>query len=91
VRDGINLARRQIPAIALVTSDFRKQGNFVAKASGMPDIPRVELPHPVAGSGAENMQRVADGIVQQIADVLGGKSKGEVPWQCELSESEDVK
>ena len=91
MRDGINLARRQIPAIALVTSDFRKQGNFVANASGMPDIPRVELPHPIAGSGAKNMQRVADGIVQQIADVLRGKSKGEVPWLGEFAESEATK
>lgn len=80
MRDGINLARRQIPAIALVTSDFVRQGNFVARASGMPDIPRVELPHPIAGSGAQKMKHIADTIVERIVDVLTGNVKGNVQW-----------
>ena len=80
MRDGINLARRQIPAIALVTSDFWRQGNFVARASGMPEIPRVELPHPIAGSGAENMKQVAQAIVERLVDVLAGSAKGEIQW-----------
>ena len=80
MRDGINLARRQTPVVALVTSDFVGQGNFVARASGMPDVPRVELPHPIAGSGGENMTRVSDAIVERIKEVLAGGLKGEIPW-----------
>jgi hypothetical protein len=78
VRDGINLARRNVPAIALVTSDFWSQGNFVARAAGMPEAPRVELPHPVAGSGVDNMRRVADDLVERIQQVFRGDVKGEV-------------
>ena len=60
MRDGINLARRGLPAFALVTTAFETQADFVALASGMPGVPRVVLPHPIAGSGPANMQQVAD-------------------------------
>jgi hypothetical protein len=29
----------------------------------MPDIPRVQLPHPLAGTGVENLSLVAEQIV----------------------------
>ena len=69
MRDGVNLARLGIPAVALVTQDFWPQGNFVAQSLGMPDIPRVQLPHPLAGTGEENLRRVAG---ETVADVLQG-------------------
>jgi hypothetical protein len=78
VRDGIALARRGIPVVALVTEDFWPQGNFVARAFGMPEVPRVELPHPVAGTGDEAMKRVAAAIVPRILQALRGQVKGEV-------------
>ena len=65
----MNLARLGIPAVALVTEDFWPQGNFVAQSLGMPDIPRVKLPHPLAGTGEENLRRVAG---ETVADVLQG-------------------
>jgi hypothetical protein len=74
VRDSIEVARRNIPAIALVTTAFWPQGDFVAASTGMPNIPRVELPHPVAGSGESNMQVVADGIAPQIVALLTGET-----------------
>ena len=83
MRDGINLARLQVPAIALVTTDFARQGNFVARASGMPEIPRVELPHPIAGSGGDKMKLVADAITERVFDVFAGNRKGEILWDCD--------
>lgn len=69
MRDGVNLARLGIPAVALVTEDFWPQGNFVAQSLGMPDIPRVQLPHPLAGTGEGNLQTVAG---ETVADVIQG-------------------
>ncbi len=70
MRDGISIARKGTPAIALVTEMFWPQGDFVAASSGMPDIPRIQLHHPVAGSGAEAMaveaERIADHIVSAL-------------------------
>ena len=70
MRDGINIAKLGIPAVALVTEAFWPQGDFVAESLGMPDIPRIKLPHPVAGSGQANMQKVATEIALQVIKAL---------------------
>jgi hypothetical protein len=70
VRDGLNAAKRGLPAVALVTEDLWPQGDFVASAFGMPDLPRVQLPHPVAGTGVENMRLVAEKIADEVLAAL---------------------
>ena len=72
MRDGIAAAQRGLPSIAFVTADFWKQGDFVAKAQGMPDIPRVKLPHPVAGTGKQAMAALANDIVDEVIQRLRG-------------------
>ena len=74
MRDGINLAKLGIPSVALVTEEFWAQGNFVAESLGMPGAPRVRLPYPVAGTGAENMTAVADSVAQEILAALEASS-----------------
>jgi hypothetical protein len=71
VRDAISFARLGIPAIAIVSEAFWSQGDFVARCLGMPDVPRVQIPHPVSGSGRENMQRVANNIANELISTLG--------------------
>jgi hypothetical protein len=73
VRDGVNIARRGVPAVALVTTEFWAQGDFVARAVGMPDVPRVQLPHPVASTGQDHMRKVADEICAQLVSALEGR------------------
>ena len=70
MRDGINLARLGIPAVALVTEEFWSQGDFVAQSLGMPGIPRVKLPQPVAGTGVKNMREVAGSIAPLVITAL---------------------
>ena len=70
MRDGVKMARRGVPVVSLVTEEFWEQGNFVARSLGMPDVPRVQLPHPIAGTGEENIRRVAEDVVDQILDSL---------------------
>jgi hypothetical protein len=71
VRDAISFARLGIPAVAIVSEAFWAQGDFVARSIGMPDVPRVQIPHPVSGSGRENMQRVANDIAEELIRALG--------------------
>ena len=52
--------------MALVTEEFWAQGDFVARSVGLPDVPRIRLPHPVAGTGGERMAEVADDIAPAI-------------------------
>ena len=70
MRDGINIARLGVPVVALVTEDFWAQGDFVAQSLGMPDVPRVRLPHPIAGTGEARMKEVAELFVEEILDRL---------------------
>lgn len=74
MRDGVKIARRGIPALALVTEDFRAQADFVARSVGMPDAPRIVLPHPLAGTGAANLQAVAEQFAGQMVAALRGPS-----------------
>ena len=55
-----------------MTEEFWPQGDFVARSVGMPDAPRVRLPHPVAGTGVERMALVAGDIADGIIDQLRG-------------------
>ena len=72
MRDGIELARRGIPAVALITDAFWPQAEFVARAAGMPGAPRVRIPHPVAGTGRERMAAIADEFRPAILAGLAG-------------------
>jgi len=73
VRDGVLAAREGVPAVALVTDDFWPQGDFVARSVGMPDVPRVRLPHPVAGTGVQAMRAVAARIAPEVIGALEGR------------------
>jgi hypothetical protein len=77
VRDGIELARRDRAVVALVTEPFWPQGDLIALSNGMPDIPRLRLPHPVAGSGAEAMARLAAELAPRIVAVLRGEAEAD--------------
>ena len=70
MRDGVNIAKLGIPAVALVTEEFWPQGDFVAESLGMPDVPRVRLPHPVAGTGVKNMKKVAEELAPAVIKAL---------------------
>ena len=70
MRDGINLAKLGIPAVALVTEEFWPQGDFVARSLGMPDVPRVKLPHPVAGTDSAAMQQIAESVAAAVIAAL---------------------
>lgn len=59
--------------MALVTETFESQGNFVSRSAGMPDIPRVILPHPVAGSGKARMGEIAESVADEICARLRGE------------------
>jgi hypothetical protein len=73
VRDGIELARRERAVVALVTDNFWPQGDLIALSNGMPDVPRLRLPHPVAGTGGAAMARLAGELAPRIIAVLRGE------------------
>lgn len=79
MRDGIFAARAGIPAVAIVTEEFVVQGEFVARAVGMPAVPRVVIEHPVSGTGHENLVRVANEVAPRLVAALAGGTLGATP------------
>jgi hypothetical protein len=71
VSDAIIVARSGVPAVALITDRFVDQGHMVAAARGMPDLPQVRLPYPVAGTGREAVERAAGDAIPAILEALG--------------------
>lgn len=65
--------------VALVTETFWEQGDLIARSNGMPDVPRVRLPHPVAGTGHAAMATLADELAQRIVAVLRGERPPDNP------------
>ena len=53
VGDSIKIAMRNTPVVALIGDKFWEQSALVARAQGLSDLPRVKLPYPLAGSGAD--------------------------------------
>ena len=70
------MARNGTPVVALVTEEFWLQGEFVADSLGMPDLPRVRLPHPVAGTGADRMREIAAEVAPAIIAALESSHSG---------------
>ncbi len=72
---GSNWPAGTAPWSRLVTEPFWPQGDLIALSNGMPDVPRLRLPHPVAGSGAEAMARLAATLAPRIIAVLRGEAR----------------
>jgi hypothetical protein len=65
--------------VALVTEAFWQQGDLVALSNGMPDVPRLRLPHPVAGTGASAMAMLAAELAPRLVSILRGEARPDNP------------
>jgi hypothetical protein len=70
IRDAANLARSGVPVVALVTEKFADEARFVARAVGIPDVPVILMPHPVAGRDRDFHRRLASELAQPLVDAL---------------------
>lgn len=68
------LARLGVPVVALVTDEFEDEAHFVARAAGMPAVPMVFVPHPVAGTPTEHRAALADRVGPVCAALLEGRA-----------------
>lgn len=72
MRDGAIIAQAGIPVVAVVTEQFVEQAAFIARAAGVPAVPRYVLPHPCSGTGEANLDRVAREAAPGILALLRG-------------------
>jgi hypothetical protein len=71
-RDAVALARAGVPALALISEKFGLAAQFVARSVGMPEVPRLKLPHPVAGSGMDRIAAIADAAAADVVAAWRG-------------------
>lgn len=69
----MQFARSGVPVVVMVTAAFAEQAAFVARAAGMPGIPTVTLPHPVAGSPAAALDALAAEVAPRCRALLEGE------------------
>lgn len=70
VSDAIAITDRGTIAVALITERFWDQAALVAGAHGRPELLRVRLPYPVAGTGEANLRAVAAEVAPEVLAML---------------------
>ena len=73
--DAINLEKRGIPAVAVVTEPFVKTAKAVAELNGLPGYPFVVVPHPFGSLDMAAVRARADAAVTRIERLLLGSTE----------------
>ena len=75
MRDAVQLARKGIPTVTVITDRFWDHSELVARAEGMPAIPRIEVPYPIAGTGPAAVAAAGRAAAPDIHRALLGHSR----------------
>jgi hypothetical protein len=70
ILDCANFERRGVPTVTIVSQLFEVVSGFEAASQGLPDLPIVVVPHPVATRSPEELELVGMSIADQIAKAL---------------------
>ena len=68
--DAINLEKRGIPAVAVVTEPFVKTATAVTELNGLPGYRFVVVPHPFGSLDTAAVRARADAVVARIERLL---------------------
>jgi len=67
------LTKRGLIAAVVCSDTFMKLGTAQAKVFGVPDLPLLEIPHPLGGLSIEKVQQRAETALPQLVKVLKEK------------------
>lgn len=68
--DAVNLERRGIPTVTVVTEPFTVAADTVARSLGMPDVPRVVIPHDYLSEDNDAIAKKLEPLFDEILDRL---------------------
>jgi hypothetical protein len=69
------LRKRGLTTAVIVSGPFLKLGQSQARVFGVPDLPLIEIPHPLGGLAIEQVKARADHAVPQFVKLLKEKSQ----------------
>jgi hypothetical protein len=70
LHDALEAERLGIPAVAVITENFVKSAQVVAKINGLPDYKFVVIGHPIANDSDEVLHAKAQGAIEEIVALL---------------------
>jgi len=70
VLDAVNLERLGIPTVTVVTEPFTVAADTVARSLGMPDVPRVVIPHDYLSEDSDAIAKKLEPLLEEILDRL---------------------
>ncbi len=68
--DAVNLERLGIPTVTVVTEPFTVAADTVARSLGLPDIPRVVIPHDYLSEDTDAIAKKLEPLLEEIVDRL---------------------
>lgn len=68
--DAVNLERLGIPTVTVVTEPFTVAADTVARSLGMPDVPRVVIPHDYLSEDTDTIAKKLEPLFDEILDRL---------------------
>lgn len=68
--DAVNLERLGIPTVTVVTEPFTVAADTVARSLGMPDVPRVVIPHDYLSEDNDAIAKKLEPLLDEILDRL---------------------
>ena len=66
----MSLERRSVATATFLTDAFATYGKGLAKMQGMPDLPTIVIPHPIAGRPADELREKVRAVHAQIVSAL---------------------
>lgn len=67
------LTRRGLIAAVVCSDQFMRLGRAQAKVFGVPDLPLLEIPHPLGGLGMDKVRERAEVALPQLFRVIREK------------------
>lgn len=68
--DAVNLERLGIPTVTVVTEPFTVAADTVARSLGMPEVPRVVVPHDYLSEDTDAIAKKLEPLLDEILDRL---------------------
>ena len=68
--DAVNLERLGIPTVTVVTEPFTVAADTVARSLGLPNVPRVVIPHDYLSEDTDAIAKKLEPLLEEIVNRL---------------------
>lgn len=59
-----------MPSVGVLTNQFKSQAEYMAHKSGLTEVPRVFVEHPISDQSSEQLRVKAEAVCEDVVDAL---------------------